>query len=110
MPKPAMRGPSEILQQLYAAGFEIQTFERFPGAIGVSKGDCIALLEPAEAGLRLIGRPGWRLGEAIGVLTTKDGKHVFQAKDQILEATEERMRELHAFEAELARFLNAGVE
>ena len=105
-----MRDPAEILQELYVAGFELKTFERFPRAIGVSKGDCIALLEPAETGLRMIGRPGWRMGEAIGVLTTKDGSQVFQAKDQILEATEERMRELRAFEGELARFLNTGIE
>jgi hypothetical protein len=100
--------PSEILQRLYAAGFELETFERFPRAIGVRKGECIALLEPAETGLRVIGRPGWRLGEAIGVLTTKGARQVFQAKDQVLEASEERMRELRAFEAELANFFNAG--
>jgi hypothetical protein len=97
--------PSEILQALYVAGFELQSFERFPRAIGVVKGDCIALLEPAEVGLRFIGRPGWRLGEAIGVLTVKEGLQVFQSKDQLVEASDERIRELRAFEAELAKFL-----
>lgn len=100
-----MADPSEILQALYAAGFELQTFERFPRAIGVTKGNCIALLEPANNGLRFIGSPGWRLGEVIGVLTTKDGRQVFQAKDQIAEATPERLRELRAFESELEAFL-----
>jgi hypothetical protein len=103
-----MPDPSEILQNLYVAGFELQTFERFPRAIGVVKGNCIALLEPdATNGLRLLGRPGWRLGEVIGVLTTKDGQKVFQSKDQFLEATPERERELRAFEDELTGFLSA---
>jgi len=98
--------PSEILQSLYVAGFELQTFDRFPRAIGVIKGNCIVLLEPSGSGLRFVGRPGWRLGEVLGVLTTRNGQQVFQAKDQILEATPERLRELQEFEGELAAFLN----
>ena len=98
--------PSEILQSLYMAGFELQTFDRFPRAIGVIKGNCIALLEPDGIGLRFLGKPGWRLGEVLGVLTTKNGRQVFQAKDQIVEATPERLRQLQEFEAELSTFLN----
>ena len=97
--------PSEILQSLYVAGFELRTFDRFPRAIGVMKGNCIALLEPEGYRLRLLGRPGWRLGDAIGVLTTKDARRVFQAKDQIVEATSERLAELEQFEAELEKHL-----
>jgi len=97
--------PSEILQSLYLAGFELQTFDRFPRAIGVIKGNCIALLEPGGNGLRFIGRPGWRLGEVLGVLTTKDGRQIFQAKDQLVEATPERLKQVQEFESELSRFL-----
>ena|SRR5689334_25241651 len=97
---------SEILQSLYLAGFELQTFDRFPRAIGVTKGNCIALLEPGGNGLRFIGRPGWRLGEVLGVLTTQGGRRVFQAKDQFLEATPERLKQLQEFEAELEAFLS----
>lgn len=100
-----MPDPSEILQALYLAGFELQTFERFPRAIGVIKGNCIALVEPDGIGLRIIGNPGWRLGEVLGVLTSKDGVKVFQAKDQIVPAIEERLTEFRKFEAELAIFL-----
>jgi hypothetical protein len=98
--------PSEILQSLYVAGFELQTFDRFPRAIGVIKGNCIALLEPGGNGLRFIGKPGWRLGEVLGVLTLKNGQQVFQAKDQILEATPERLRQLQEFESELVTYLS----
>jgi hypothetical protein len=98
--------PSEILQSLYLAGFELQTFDRFPRAIGVIKGNCIALLEPGGDGLRFIGRPGWRVGEVLGVLTTQGGRQVFQAKDQLVEATAERLKQLQQFETELASFLS----
>jgi hypothetical protein len=97
--------PSQILQSLYLAGFELQTFDRFPRAIAVVKGNCVALLEPGGTGLQFIGRPGWRMGEALGVLTTKNGQEVFQSKDLIIDATPERRRELVAFEEELQAFL-----
>src|SRR3954469_5350396 len=77
--------PSETLQRLYAAGFELQTFERFPKAIGVSRGEVMVLLENTPAGLKVIGSPGWRMGDFMGVLTTKDGKQVFQWKEQVVE-------------------------
>jgi hypothetical protein len=99
--------PSEILQSLYLAGFELQTFDRFPRAIGAIKGNCIALLEPGSTGLRLIGRPGWRMGEVLGVLTIKNDEQVFQAKDEVLPATAQRIKELREFETELIGLLAA---
>lgn len=57
---------AEQLQKIYVAGFELQTFDLFPRAIGVVRDNCIALLEATPEGLRMIGTPGWRLGEAIG--------------------------------------------
>lgn len=106
-----MPDPAEILQKLYIAGFDIQSFDRFPSAIGISKGDCIVLLEPdANIGLRPLGRPGWKIGDAIGVLTTHAGRRVFQWKDQIVEATPERLKLLGDFEREVAQTLRAGVD
>jgi hypothetical protein len=104
-----MADPAETLQNLYAAGFDIHTFERFPRAIGVTKGGCIALLEPeASVGLRMIGRPGWRIGDAIGVLTTQAGRPVFQSKNEVVEATSERLKLLDEFERELVSLLDPG--
>jgi hypothetical protein len=106
-----MLDSAAILQNLYAAGFDIQTFERFPRAIGISKGDCIALMEPdVRAGLRMIGRPGWRIGNAIGVLTTQAGRRVFQSKDQVVDATSERLKLLEEFEREVAGLLEPPIE
>jgi hypothetical protein len=102
-----MPEPARQLQAIYAAGFELEKFERFPRAIGVRKGDCIALLEASPEGLRLIGEPGWRMGEVLGVLVTIDGRKVFQAKSELLEATPERLEELRHFREELDELLAA---
>ena len=64
-----MPDPAEQLQRIYLAGFELQTFDRFPKCVGVVRDGCIALLVPSVDGLQMLGTPGWRLGEAIGVLT-----------------------------------------
>jgi hypothetical protein len=96
-----MRDPAEILQQLYLAGFELQTFELFPCAIGIVRGECIALLVSSDTGLQMLGAPGWKIGENMGVLTTVNGRRVFQSKGETVEATDERMGLLEQFETDL---------
>jgi hypothetical protein len=98
-----MPDPSEILQRIYAAGFELQTFDRYPRAIGVSRGECIVLLEPEPAGngLRMLGSPGWKLGDFMGVLTTQGQRQVFQFKSETVEATPDRLAELARFREEV---------
>lgn len=96
---------AEQLQRIYLAGFELQTFDRFPKAVGVVRGECIALLEATPAGLRLIGTPGWRMGEVMGVLVEEAGRRVFRAKSETVEATPERLEALRSFKAELDRLL-----
>lgn len=97
---------SEQLQKIYLAGFELQTFERFPKAIGVSKGNCIALLTSTPTGLATVGTPGWKMGEVLGVLTEVQGRRVFQSKSELVEATPERMAELQRFREELEQLLS----
>ena len=100
-----MPDSSEQLRRLVEAGFQLQTFERFPKAVGVVRGECIALLEPTPEGLRMIGTPGWRMGELMGLLVERKGRKIFQAKGQTLDATPERVEALARFRAELASFL-----
>ncbi len=102
-----MPDPSEQLQRIYLAGFELETFDRYPNSIGVLRDGCIALLRSTPVGLEMIGTPGWRLGEVLGVLVTKDGKQWFQAKTELLEATPERLQTLKRFEFELRELLEA---
>lgn len=99
--------PSAQLQRIYLAGFELQTFERYPKLIGVTKGNCVALLVPGVDGLQIMGSPGWRMGEVLGVLTEVGGRKVFQAKSEMVEATPERIAEFDAFRAELKELLAA---
>jgi hypothetical protein len=100
-----MADPSELLQRIYAAGFELQTFERYPRAIGVSRGDCIVLLEPSETGLRMLGSPGWKLGGFMGVLTSKAGRQVFQFKSETIDATVGRLEQLARFREDIEQLL-----
>jgi hypothetical protein len=102
-----MPDPAEQLQRIYAAGFGLQTFERYPNSIGVIRDGCIALLKSTPMGLQMVGAPGWRMGEVLGVLVERDGSQVFQAKAEIVEATQERLVRLRRFREDLEQLLTA---
>jgi hypothetical protein len=102
-----MPDSAEQLQQLYLAGFELQTFERYPKCIGVIRDNCVALLVPGVDGLQILGTPGWRMGEVMGVLTELEGRKVFQAKHEVVEATPERLEALENFRSDLTKLLHA---
>ncbi|MGD0930411.1 MAG: hypothetical protein ABR902_07160 [Candidatus Korobacteraceae bacterium] len=103
MPDPS----AEQLQRIYLAGFELQTFERYPQSVGVLRDGCIALLRSTPAGLQVIGAPGWRMGEVMGVLVEKDGRKAFQAKTEVVEATPARLQTLQKFTTDLEQLLTA---
>ncbi len=101
-----MPDSAEQLQRLYLAGFELQTFERYPKCIGVIRDNCVALLVPGVDGLQIVGTPGWRMGEVMGVLTEREGRKIFQAKSEVVEATPERLEALQKFGDELKELLH----
>jgi hypothetical protein len=101
---------AEQLQRIYLAGFELQTFDRYPKCVGVIRDHCIALLVPGVDGLQMLGTPGWRIGEVMGVLTEVQGRKVFQAKSEIVEATPERLEALRRFREELNQILKSAGE
>lgn len=102
-----MPDPAAQLQRLYLDGFELQTFDRFPNCIGVLRDGCVALLVPGVRGLEILGTPGWRMGEVLGVLVEKDGRLVFQAKQELVEATPARLEALRRFRTELEQRLRS---
>ena len=104
-----MPDPAEQLQRIYVAGFELQTFDRYPKCVGVSRDNCIALLVPGVGGLQMLGTPGWRMGEVMGVLTEVQGRKVFQAKSEIVEATPERLETVRQFLEDLNQILKPGL-
>jgi hypothetical protein len=101
-----MPDSAEQLQRLYIAGFELQTFERYPKCIGVVRDNCVALLVPGVDGLQILGTPGWRMGEVMGVLTEREGHQVFQAKSEVVEATPDRLAILQKFRQDLAALIS----
>ena len=102
-----MPDPSEQLQRLYVEGFELQTFERFPNSIGILRYGCIALFRATPTGLEMIGIPGWRMGEVMGLLVERNWQQVFQAKSEIVDATPDRLTALQRFREDLHRLLTA---
>src|SRR3981081_4213833 len=100
-----MPDPAEQLQQISVAGFELKVFDRFPKCVGVVRDKCIALLVPSVDGLQMLGTPGWLMGEAIEVLVETGERRVFQAKQEIVEATPERMEARRRFREDLQRLL-----
>ncbi len=98
--------PEEQLQRLYMAGFDLQTFERFPKAIGILRDNCLAFLVPGPDGLQILGNVGWRMGESLGPLVERAGRKLFIHKDQTLEATPERITILEQFRSDLKAILH----
>jgi hypothetical protein len=97
--------PEEQLQRLYLAGFELQSFERFPKAVGVLRDNCIALLVPGPYGLQILGNVGWRMGESLGPLVERAGQKVFVHKQEQIEATPEKIATLERFRADIKAIL-----
>jgi hypothetical protein len=100
-----MQDSAEQLQRLYMAGFELETFERFPKAIGVVRQGYIAFLVPGPDGLQILGNVGRRMGESLGPLVERRGRKIFVHKQEEIEATEEMMAELERFRQDLIRLL-----
>jgi hypothetical protein len=98
--------PAQQLEAIYLAGFAIETFDRFPNAVGVAKGSCIALVEPTAQGLKIIGQPGWQMGDLLGVLIERSGRKVFQHKGELVDATPERLVELAVFREQLEALIS----
>jgi hypothetical protein len=103
-----MPDPARQLAELYAARFEVQTFERYPRAVAVIRDGAIALVEPTPEGPRMVGTPGWRMGEVMGVLVEKDGRQVFQAKQEVVDGTPERVAAVQRLKADLEALIAKG--
>lgn len=100
-----MQDSAEQLQRLYVAGFDLQTFERFPKAIGVLRDNCLAFLVPGPDGLQILGNVGWKMGESLGPLVEREGRKVFVHKQEVIEATPERIMTLEKFRADIKDIL-----
>ncbi len=97
-----------LLERLVAQGFQVVAFPLYASAVGVRKGNCAALLGPAEGGLLgLFGEPSYLLEGNLSVRVNRDGRQWFVWKKKHLEVTPERQAELERFAEGLARALAA---
>jgi hypothetical protein len=103
-----MPDSADQLQRLYVAGFDLQTFERFPKAVGVLRDNCVAFLVPGPDGLQILGNVGWRMGESLGPLVEREGRKVFVHKQDVIEATPERIATFERFRSDLKVILRGG--
>jgi len=98
-----------VLQLLAAQGFAAVAFPLYASAVGIRRGECAALLVPAEGGrLRLQGEPCLLLNGNLAVPVIREGKKLYVWKKQSVEATPEREAELKQFHDDLAGVLESG--
>ena len=102
-----MPDPAEQLQRLYVEGFGIETFERYPNSVGVVRDGIIALFTVTPQGLQMLGTPGLRMGEVMGVLVEEQGEQLFRFKSEAVRATLEHLDALRRFKEDVERVLAA---
>jgi hypothetical protein len=100
-----MPDPAAQLQTLYLEGFGMETFERYPNSVGVIREGIVALFTVTPHGLQMLGTPGLRMGEVLGVLVERAGRQVFQFKSEVVEATPEQLDALRRFKQDVERLL-----
>jgi hypothetical protein len=100
-----MPDPAEQLQRLYFEGFGVETFERYLNTVGVIRDGIVALFTVTPQGLQMLGAPGLRMGEVMGVLVEERGEQVFRYKSETVKATVEHLEALRRFKEDVERSL-----
>ena len=94
------------LETLARRGFQFVVFPLFANHIGVKAGNCAALLGSTGDGkLAIFGEACYLVEGNLSVLVRRGPRRYFVWKQREVEATEERLKELGRFVAELASLL-----
>ncbi len=102
-------GQMKIVERLVEAGFQPIAIPPYERALILGKGECVALLGPAaNGGLGLLVPVTFLIEGNLSVKVKRGKSEVFVWKGKGLEATEERLRELERFRAELVGILEIG--
>jgi len=96
-----------VLEQLQARGFGFVAFSLYASYIGVRKGNCAALLQPAAKGMKLFGAPCYLVAGNLSVRVNRGGQQYFVWKNKQIPATPERLTELEQFARELSAVLQS---
>ncbi len=97
-----MPDPAEQLQRIYLAGFELQTFDRFPNVwawFATAASPCWC---PRWTGCKCWEPRAGAWEKPLECFWRSGGRQIFQAKQEILEATPERLEILGRFRNDLA--------
>jgi len=98
----------ETMERLFAAGFRPIAIPPYENALCVHRGECAAVLAPvANGGLRLLAPATVMVDGNLSVRLKRKNGEVFVWKQQEVVATEERLRELELFRAELVGILES---
>jgi hypothetical protein len=96
----------QIIERLVHAGFRPVAIPPYERALFMRKGDCVAMLGPASNGtLQLLVPPTFLIDGNLSVKLKRGNHEVFVWKQNELEGTPERLRELETFRKELEGLL-----
>jgi hypothetical protein len=101
----------QVLERLFTAGFRPIAIPPYENALCVHRGECAAVLAPVpNGGLRLLAPATFLVEGNLSVRLKKAAGDVFVWKKKEVAATEERLKELEVFRAELVGMLEMGGE
>ena len=96
----------QVLQRLVEAGFRPIAIPPYESALCLRRGECAAVLAPIEnGGLRVLAPASFLVDGKFGVRVKRGEREVFVFKQQEVEATPERLRELAEFQTTLNELL-----
>ncbi len=99
----------QVMKRLFEAGFRPIAIPPYESALCLRRGECAAVLAPVEqGGFKIQAPPSFLVGGKFGVCVKRGGKEVFVFKQQELEATPERLKELAEFKKSLGEILAEG--
>jgi hypothetical protein len=102
-------GQMRVVERLFGAGFRPIAIPPYESALIVHRGEYAAVLGPVEnGGLKLLVPVTILVDGNLSVKLKKSSGDVFVWKKKEVSATEERLRELEEFRAELEEILDMG--
>jgi len=97
-----------VVERLFGAGFRPIAIPPYENALIMRKGECVALLGPVEnGGLKLLAPVTFLVDGNLSVRLKKSSRDAFVWKKKEVAETEERLRELGEFRAELVGILES---
>jgi hypothetical protein len=101
-------GQMRVVERLFGAGFRPIAIPPYESALIMRKGECVALLGPVEnGGLKLLAPETFLVDGNLSVRLKKSSGDVFVWKKREVAATEEKLKELEEFRAELVGILES---